>query len=355
MRYHVSAIASIFLAAGLHPISPASAADGAVVRFDLPPIAAARDATSDAGDPSLVTVELRLSSMIESARVPQIDQWIVRCQPRDSDVQIGDYAPRTETASGLSTPIQVKKTEEETNAFGLSLDGAYGHAIRGNVGSDHTNKNINTLQFDRVAPLQVVTAAGTINRGRGVYFKLRWTAEQVLEGEKTFHLTLRVPSTWRGSLLDVSVVAQSDRKSFGGLEHETRTNGSANFVVAVYREGDSAATELSQALADAEEALRSAAAEHSVLAEGNSLPKMLRRVAMKLDLESSQDDQGWLQRLLVERADPHLDKDIRQMPMPVRVAVLDYAEVRDKFVTMNENVVDCNANERVLVAKPAID
>jgi hypothetical protein len=104
-------------------------------------------------------------------------------------------------------------------------------------------------------------------------------------------------------------------------------------------------------LADAEAALRSTAAEHNVMAEVNSLPTMLRHVAMKLDLDSSQGDQGWLERLLVERADPHLDKEIRQMPMPLRVAVLDYAEIRDAFVTMNDD----KARERVLVAKPAID
>lgn len=269
--------------------------------------------------------------------------------------EIDDYAPRTETASGLATPIQVKKTAEETNGFGLSLDGAYGHAVQGKVGSDHAKKNTSTLQFDRVAPLQAVTAAGTINRGRGVYFKLRWTAQQVLEGEKTFQLTLRVPNGWRGSLLDVSVVAQSDRKSFTPWDRETRTDGSANFVVAIYRDGDAAAAELSRALADAEYTLRSTAAKHNVFGEVNSLPMMLRHVAMKLDLESSQPHQGWLQRLLAGQADPHLDKDIRQMPMPLRIAVLDYAEVRDEFKTMNLEAVDGKRHKRVLVAKPAIE
>ena len=137
-------------------------------------------------DPTLVTVELQLSSMIEAPEVPRIDQWLIRCQPRDNEVWIADYAPRTETASELASPIQVKQTEEESNSLGLSLDAAYGHVAHGNAGTDHTQKNINTVQFDRMALEQTVTASGTINRGRGVYFKLRWTAQQILEGEKTF-------------------------------------------------------------------------------------------------------------------------------------------------------------------------
>lgn len=324
----------ITTAAGWLAAPPTLADDPAPVRFDLPPVVAAVPA-ADPYDPKRVTVELLLSSMIESPDVPRIDQWLVRCQPRDHAVQIKDYSPRTETASELATPIQVKQTREQSNSFGLSLDGGYGPAVRGNAGMDHARKDCNSLQFDRVAPEQAVTAAGTINRGRGVYFKLRWTAQQVLEGEKVFRLTLAVPRSWRGSLLDVSVVAQSEHATFAGWDREIRTIGAANFVVAVHRQGDSQAAALAGALADAEHALRSATSRQPTTA-ALSLPSMLRQFAVKLDREPAGPEDDWLARLLVGRADPHLDKQISKLPMSVRVAVLDYADIRDEFAAIND-------------------
>jgi hypothetical protein len=338
---------AISLSEGLLPTSQAFAGDKPIVRFDLAPVVAAGPSDTDPIDPTRVTLKLRLSSMIESPNVPRIDQWLVRCQPRDKAISIADYAPRTETSTELTSPIQVKQIEEKNSTIGLSIDGSYGHAAHGNTGADIANKNTNTLQFDRVAPVQVVTASGTINRGRGVYFKLRWTAQQVLEGEKVFDVTLRVPATWRGGLIDVSVIAQSDRKKIG-WDHETETIGAAEFVVAAYRQGDDEAAQRARDLSDAEYALRSTALRHQASSEVNSLPSMLRHVAMKFDLQPSEPDVGWVQRLLSASADPHMDKEIRKLPMPVRVAVLDYVDVRDDFFTMNEEYSD-----RVRVAKPA--
>jgi hypothetical protein len=186
-----------------------------------------------------------------------------------------------------------------------------------------------------VAPVHAVTTSGTINRGRGVYFKLRWTAQQILEGEKTFRLTLKVPSGWRGTLMDVSVIAQGERKTIT-WERETKTIGSANFVVAVFKEHDRDAEAEARSLAECEYALRTLAAKHRASeANSHSLPSVLRHVANKLDFESDhQQDTDWLQRLLTNRADPHLDKQISRLPMPIRVAILDYADQRDAFVAM---------------------
>jgi hypothetical protein len=287
--------------------------------------------------------------MIESPQAPRIDQWLIRCQPRDSQVRVVDYAPRTETASDLATPIQIKKTDEESSSVGLSVDGSYGHAIRASGGFDRGEKSTNSIQFDRLAPVQAVTASGTINRGRGVYFKLRWTARQVLEGEKTFRLTFQVSPQWRGSLMDVSVVAQSERKALGTWERKPETIGSDEFVVAIYRQGDQQAAEHARALSLAEDTIREVAAEQRPPARSSSLPVMLRQVAMKLELEPDPHDLDWMQRLLLEQADPHLDREISKLPMPVRVAVLDYDDKRDAFYSICDQ--PCR---RFLAAKPAV-
>ena len=309
-------------------------ADNTVIRFDLPSVVAAEPVQS-ATDGMQVSIELKLSSMIVSPDVPRIDQWLVRCQPRDPSWSIADYAPRTEVASDITGPIQIKKTNESSKSLGLAIDGAYGHLARLHTGVDQGTKDISSYQMDRVAPVQAVTASGTINRGRGVFFKLRWTAQQVLEGEKSFRITLRVPSTWRGGLIDVSVIAQSEEKVFAGLDRETKTLGAADFVVATYLAGDREALQMAHRLFEAETDLRIMARECSDPRADHLLKSLLRHVAMKLDVESGPPTLSWVDRLLLNRADPHLDKDIQQLPMPVRVAVLDYVDRRDEFLAIN--------------------
>lgn len=353
-----NSIAIISLAAGIYPAANVSANNHPIVQFDLPAVVEAQPTdrpstvetstdpdhdpplqhpmsvpiAADAANSQRVTVQLRLSAIIESPDEPRIDQWLIQCQPRGGTVTIVDYAPRTETTSDLASPIQVKRTQESTNAVGLSVDGAYGHLV-GNAGADLSKKNINTVQFDRIAPQHAVTAAGTINRGRGVYFKLRSTALQILDGEKTFAITLAVPAGWRGSLIDVAVVAQSRPKKFG-WDRDPKTIGSAHFVVAAYRQGDREAAARAAALAEAELDLRHIAAEHD--ASLPTLPSLLRQLAVKLDLEP-EPAKSWVQRLILNQADPRLDDEICELPMPIRIAILDYVDIRDDFVSLNES------------------
>ena len=352
MNQNVFTVACLSLV--LSASSAASAGD--VIQFDLPPVAAANTHACEDGQTDLATVHLRLSSMITTPTPPVIDQWLVRCQPRDGDIAIADYAPRTATASDVASPIQIKQTDEKSSSFGVALNGAYGKVAHGNVGADQGQKNVETIEYQRHASLEAVTASGTINRGRGVYFKLRWTRQQVLEGEKLFTITLAVPQHWRGSLIDVSVVAQGERKTFGGLDREIQTLGSANFVVAAYRADDASAAAHADTIAEAEQHLRVLTSKMNPTASRGpipSLPSMLRHVAIKLDLESPDDDNAWLGKLIAGAADPYLDKRISQLPMALRVAAIDYADSRKQFALLNRQEM-VSGDERIVAAKPAM-
>jgi len=345
MRYHLPilvflcAIASGALSPSLS-MQSVRGSDPYLVQFDLPPIVAA----TSPDDPRLVSIELRLSSLIESPNVPSIKQWVVRCVPRDSVISIADYAPRTETGSDLSTPIQVKEIKEESSSTGISINGSYSHLTRANLVADRGKKSNNTIQFDRIAPVQAVTASGTIERGKGVYFKLRWTAKQVLEGEKTFHLTMRVPKEWRTGMMDVSVIAQAESNSMVPWERNFKTIGAAKFVVALYRFGDTEAESLARAVSNAEYKLRKLYIARQRSAEVNSLPSMLHMVATKLDLESSRSqsrrkEDRWVERLLLGDLVHNSDKQIRKLPMPIRVAALEYIDRRNEFTGINRELL----------------
>lgn len=349
--------AGIVLAALFANSATTTAAD--LIHFDLPPTTAAIPDANPGADPNVVTLSLRLSSMIQSPSMPRIDQWIVTCRPRGEGVSVVDYFPRTETASDVSTPIQVKRSKEKTQSLGVHLDGTYGYIAGGNAAADRGEKDVESVQFDRTAPVHAVTAAGTIDRGRGVYFKLRWTATQVLEGEKLFQVTLRVPAGWRGSLVDVSVRADRNEKKFGGLDQETVTVGTADFVIATYREGDVQSQTRAAELADAEYDLRNLAKSSQHQASIRSLPQMLRHMVAKFDSDSQVTDTHWVTRLISGRADPHLDKAINRLPMSLRIAAIDYADRRDDFAELSDAnspayAQNIDQRDQVLVAKPML-
>lgn len=333
-----------------------------LVQFDLPPTVPAIWTE----DPNVVSITLHLSSMIETADAPPVSHWMVRCVPRDRSIQVVDYSPRTETAADISTPIQIKQSAEQSQSSGVSIDGAYAAMTSAHVGADQGKKRNNSVQFDRVAPMQAVTASGTIHRGNGVYFKLRWTATQILEGEKTFRIDMRVPPRWRSGLMDVSVVAMSNSTSVSPWEslgpwesltsrdRDPKTIGRDQFIVAVYRSGDVEAAMLAKTVSDAEQKLRYLSKRHTRTTPSHSLPSILQTFATKLDLQAEPNNGLWVQRLLSGAADPHMDKQIRRMPMPVRVAVLDYVDRRDEFNSLQENAAQEKADRSVIAAKPAI-
>ena len=328
------------------------AGDASIIHFDLPPVAVATPVSADetraadqkgeretaplASGYETVQVELNLSSMIATPDVPRIDQWLVRCVARDASLSVVDYWPRTEVASELGGPIAVKKTNEQSDSLGISLDAVYGHLGTGRAGADHGRKKVESLSYERIAPVHAVTAAGTIHRGRGAYFKLRWTTQQVLEGEKVFRLTFRVPQQWRGGLIDVSVVAQTEHQSFAGLDSEIRTLGSANYVVATYRAGDVFAKEHAEQLAIAEQKMRRLAIQHQQQTAIRSLPSLIHHVAKKLDGKSTTAGTVWMEQLIAGHADPYIDKQISKLPMDVRIAALDYYDARNRFTSIGE-------------------
>ncbi len=306
-----------------------------VVHFDLPSSAAATVVESAAGRASL-KVELKLSSMVSSPEATRIDQWLVRCQPRGQFASIIDYSPRTETGSDIASHIQVKQSKEKQQSLGVGVNGSYFSSLSGNAGLDYSKKKIDSRQFERLAPIHAVTASGTINRGTGVYFKLRWTAEQILEGQKTFQLVLDVPVTWRTGLIDISVVAQSEHRSFANWEQTTKTLGAANFVIAIYREEDMHAREIARRMASAEHELRHKIEKETAAKSNNSLSTLLRHMAMKMETEKPRTNTNLLERLMLNQADPHLDNDIRKLPMACRLAALNYSDAQNSFARLND-------------------
>lgn len=303
-------------------------ADENLVQFDVPTYLQ----TSMPNEAGLVDVQITVSSFVQDANNIDVEQWVIKVQPRDM-ITIADYAPKTSASSETDGGIKIKQTSEDTQAFGLGLKSDLANFADGNFGVDRGQKELFSQEYSLLSPVQTVTASGTINRGRGVYFKWRRTPNQVLEGDKTFRLTLQADDSWSGSLLDISVKAYTKRRAFGTLDQQMVTVGHSEFAVPVIPQGNAESKSLALQLARAERHLRELAdqAGHSSVCEP-SLSSILHSVASKLEFDSPPNDIKWVDRLVCGHADAYVDEKISRLPMHIRRAAINYQKQRQRFL-----------------------
>ena len=311
----------------------ATAGDGSPIQFDVPAIATAVD-TSPIGGSREVTMEFALSTLVSDheqpkiGSTPPIDHLLVRIRMRDRS-GVTDYAPKTELQSDFSGPISVIKKHEQAGSVGFSADTAVHLFGAANFGVDDSTKKSDSAQYERQAPMQAVIASGTSDRGRGVYFKMRWTTQQVLEGEKRFRVSFAVPERWRGGLIEVDVTANGIDRSLFGSEKLKRVS-QRTFVVAAFQDGDSEAAALAERLAELDHRLAEYAREHAADSK-SGIEDLWNRIVPSGSTEDLRSTGRWYQGVISERLDPYTDRTIRTLPMPVRVAVIGYAKAAQRL------------------------
>ncbi len=357
VRLAARVIASIGLfvtATGLG-VAAAQAPSLAAVRFDVPqvvvavPVQRAAEVVppNDAQD-LLVSLDLTVSVIVESLSASPIDQLLIEVTPRGGTAMVADYAPRTELASEYTGGIEVQETDEASHALGLALEACYAPFGSGKLNASKGEKNINSTKYNRVAPMHLIAASGTTRRGRGVYFKFRTTEQQIIEGDRQLSLTLRVPNSWRGELLEVAVRGESHPRGFtsgvaslAGMPSKPQLVGAARFLVATYRNDDPQGQQVARRLADTEaEMRRRLQAVGSDTAKPLSSPTaLLRHVSYRIDWNQETLQQKAalaLHRALDGSLDPHVDRDFKDLPVETRVSCLDYLEARREYLRISQ-------------------
>lgn len=321
----------------LSTVSAKDGSSGSMVRFDTSAIAAAHP-LSDPSDlsPSLGVsrwcIPFELSAFVASPNAPKIEQIVLEVEVLDPALIVDDYCPRTQTSSPFAGDITFEQSSESNKHVGMNASGSYGPTIHGDVGGDVGQKKIESRKYQRVAPVEIVAAAGTLKRGKGAFFKLRSTPTQVLEGDKAFKIFVRAPQSWRGGLIEVRAVAQATRRGFPGMSDETVVLGNQRFLVAVYEAGDSDSYRFANQLVEAEANLRASAEKYQEVIRRRSDKNVFQQVAAKLDLTPTPIPSDWMQRAIFANVDTHADPAIRRLPVDVRVSLLDYQDARQSFM-----------------------
>src|SRR5436190_21382814 len=230
------------------------------VVFDMPYAVSCRDVTPAefaAASPAdkLVEVKLGISSLLQAGSEKDLAQYFIRVEVPQRTMAVSDFLPKTahEALQGNTT---ITKNSETTLSLGVNITGHYqaftGSAITPGV----SQKNGSCVKYDLLPPLETVTASGTILRGSGVYYKLKSSERNLLEGEREFALIVRVPKGWRGDYLHVRCEAEGISRGLISSLDQRLLCGQRDFLISLYLEGDNEARRAAEDLSRAEIELR---------------------------------------------------------------------------------------------------
>lgn len=320
----------------------AKAAEPVKMKFDLPGVAVATSGEAVDGE-RVIDIDLPLSLIWDQAgssltpQSPPIDHLLIRVAMRNSVPVVG-YQPKTTYQSELVGPVAITTKHESASSVGINFDGVM-HPFRIHGGGDLNDKLSDASEYQQHAPTQAVIAAGTIDRGEAVYYKLRWTRQNVLEGEKRFQVSFAVPSQWRGGVLDVFVQAMSVKENVFGRQG-IKALDQQHFVVALFQHGDTEAAEAARALAKLDRRLQ---------ASVDLQPTWSGKLAGTLSSVSTPAVKHWLsewdrqarseklyRQLIRSDLDQRAEKFIHRLPPAVQQSVQEYNEAQQELLTLSQ-------------------
>jgi hypothetical protein len=206
----------------------------------------------------IIELNLRVSVHLLSGNIDDVQEVRVEIGDSDNRMRVQSFAPGTQLTSHLSQDIEWSKTTENSNTFGASLGGELPTAVGGliahvtpTISGGTSNREKITEKQVRVAPTFAVVASGTISQEHGVFFKLRSSPQNSLEG--THELTVRfiVPENWRGDSVRVCCQATGTEKVLWMKQQTTWAHTCSG--VALYLAGDARARQAAIRFVDSRE------------------------------------------------------------------------------------------------------
>ncbi len=307
-------LTSIFIA------RPASAQTPRV-RFDAPQTVAVRDvttrefATAHPGE-RLIEAIVPLSMMLEQGNLAQVRELVHRLEIGAAGAQVVDFSPQTTLASAVVGSTRVQREQTQDANVSLDVAATYAGLVNGKLNSNYAMQEREQASFEQLPTLDVLTASGTIDRGRGVYFKLKPSPRTTLEGSYDYVVVLRVPRSWRAGFLYVASEATGEQRQFFAGPTGSVTFGRGRFIVTLYEQGDAAAQQAAGRYVQAERALKRLAAAQREAILRRVYPTPLHKLGVTRDDALAED---WLETVLYRGYASEVT--LKHLPAEVRDAV----------------------------------
>ena len=310
--------------------SLAAAAESPRVAFDMPFVVACRDVTPQefsAAHPNdrLVEVKFPISTLLKSGSEQDLQQLFYRLESPLRTMSVVDYLPKTAHESRLAGNLEILDKEESSNSLGIDFSGHY-HALEGGLKAGLDHKNSSSVNYQLLPPLETVTASGTLMRGSGVYFKLKGSQRNLLEGEREFAVILRTPRAWRADYVHLRCDAEGVARGLVHSLDQPLALGARDFLVGLYLEGDEAARQTAENFCRAEAELRSIAVARSQDQQRRSHATLAKPFGAMFDSPQPAVSKDWLSRLLFGSL--QATEVPQRLPSEVREAAGDFITAR---------------------------
>lgn len=287
-------------------------------------------AFAHSADTRLVSLELDVSILFQPGAEQTVREVMVQAACRRDDVTVVDYSPRTELQTDIDGPMQV--FQEKDQSRDANLQGMGGYPGIGSISGAWNQSEYQTqsVQFLQRPARELAVAAGTTNRKRGVYFKIRPSSQTTLEGSRKLSILLAVPENWRADLMDVSIQA-------AGLESPHFRKDSViarqSFVVALYQENDSVAALAAADYVRQQANLVRCVKLFSKTIEQRTFPTPFHKIGAKLDLYEPQIPDNWLDAIVYKPGTFHHTR-LSALPVDVRVAIMSFQDQKSRMESL---------------------
>lgn len=227
----MAVIAAVLLYSGARAESPA-------ILFDIPLIAECRDVTPkgfrEAYKREIFEAVFKISPQLVAGDEKGLKRLHYEISTEQQMPVVG-FLPNSQVGTDVvdgTIAIQNSSNHGEISFRYLVLPATGNGDLKGDLESSHA-------QFGLLAPRQLLLAAGTIERGCGVYFELRPSTQDTLQKQREFACLFDVPMGWRADFVTVRCQAKGTKQGLGGLLDSSEVVcGAGVLSVGLYRQDD---------------------------------------------------------------------------------------------------------------------
>jgi hypothetical protein len=275
----------------------------------------------------LVTMRFEISSFVRDHDSEEPLEYIYTIESPSLQFRVVDYLPKTSMESRYAGNISYEEQRDRRIGVHADATGYYKYVTGAYATGSFDDSKQSRVRYELLPPMELIAASGTIQRGSGVYFKLRSTPRETLEGAREFWVTAQVPANWRGDILRIRCEARGyDRRLLGDDEHPSVGRG--EFLVAAHLEGDGEAYEAAGQLVDAERALRRTVAARQREIDRQSMPSLVYRAGFK----APKIPESWLRDAMFAQARVEVTD---RLPTDVQNALATYTRQRSRLHGLN--------------------
>jgi hypothetical protein len=208
-----------------------------LVVFDVPLTAECRDVTPkgfrEAYKREIIETVFKVSPQLLAGEEKDLKRLHYEIST-EQQMPVVSYLPSSQVDTDVvdgTIAIQNSSRHGELSFRYLILPTTGNGDLKGDLESSHA-------QYGRLAPKQLLLAAGTIERGYGVYFDLKPSSQDTLQKQREFACLFDVPLAWRADYVTIRCNARGTKRGFGGLVDSNVACGSGLLCVGLYKQDD---------------------------------------------------------------------------------------------------------------------